>query len=122
MKTIQRSSNSGAKVKADAAKKNTKKHTTKKHPHVHPIRKRLRVECQGRPKSLHVRMSIEASSRLASLQGLCWRYGKRETVAALFDIAGLPAIEQYCKPYTEAARQERERARQSAAASRKVAE
>ena len=39
----------------------------------------------SRPMAMRVRMTREVSSKVASIQGLIWRYGKRETMAELFE-------------------------------------
>ena len=45
---------------------------------------------------------------MASIQGLIWRYGKRETMAELFESVCLPALAEYVKPYAEQAKLDRE--------------
>ena len=62
----------------------------------------------SRPMALRVRMTREVSSKVASIQGLIWRYGKRETMAELFESVCLPALAEYVKPYAELAKLDRE--------------
>lgn len=60
-----------------------------------------------RPRKLEIRMSEESSNRLASIQGLIFRFGRKETMADLFEAVFLPALENYVKPYVEKAREQR---------------
>lgn len=60
-----------------------------------------------RPRKLEIRMSEEASNRLASIQGLIFRFGRKETMADLFERVMLPALETYVRPYVEKAREQR---------------
>ena len=62
----------------------------------------------SRPMAMRVRMTREVSSKVASIQGLIWRYGKRETMAELFESVCLPALDEYVKPYAEQAKLDRE--------------
>lgn len=61
-----------------------------------------------RPCITRFRMTKETSARLASIQGLIYRYGERETLAELFEKVCLPALAEYVKPYAEKARLDRE--------------
>ena len=61
-----------------------------------------------RPRKLEIRMSEESSNRLASIQGLIFRFGRKETMADLFESVLLQALEDYVKPYVEKAMAERE--------------
>lgn len=54
------------------------------------------------------RMTQRLSSELASIQGLCWRYGKRETLAELWESVMMPALRAHVRPYADRARDERE--------------
>lgn len=54
------------------------------------------------------RMTQRISSELASIQGLCWRYGKRETLAELFERVAMPAFRAHVRPYADRAKAERE--------------
>lgn len=58
----------------------------------------------SRPMAMRVRMTRGVSSKVASIQGLIWRYGKRETMAELFESVCLPALAEYVKPYAEQAK------------------
>ncbi len=53
------------------------------------------------------RMTQRLSGELASIQGLCWRYGKRETLAELFERVAMPAFREHVRPYADRARDER---------------
>lgn len=66
------------------------------------------VDSVSRPFAIKVRMTARSSARLASIQGLVWRWGKRETMAELFERACLPALEAYVEPYAQAAKLARE--------------
>lgn len=71
---------------------------------------RIRDEQDGsvtRPYSTRFRMTRETSKRLASIQGLCYRYGKRETLAELFERVCLPALAEFVKPYAAKAEEDR---------------
>ena len=71
---------------------------------------RKRGVCPGDETRTHrvsVRMTRSASAELASIQGLCWRFGKRETVASLFETVALPAMRAHVKPYAAAAKEAR---------------
>lgn len=72
---------------------------------------RKRHDHQGsvlRPRKLEIRMSEATSNRLASIQGLIFRFGHKETMADLFVKVMLPALEIYVEPYAEKARAQRE--------------
>lgn len=62
----------------------------------------------NRPCITRFRMTQEVSSRLASIQGLVFRYGHKETLAELFESVCLPALAEYVKPYSEQAKLDRE--------------
>lgn len=62
-----------------------------------------------RPRKMEIRMSEATSNRLASIQGLIFRFGHKETMADLFERVMLPALETYVKPYAERAKEQRER-------------
>ena len=73
---------------------------------------RKRHDHQGsalRPRKIEIRMSESTSNSLASIQGLIYRFGHKETMADLFEIVMLPALERYVEPYAERAREQRER-------------
>ena len=78
------------------------------------IRKRqAQAGSSARSHCVRIRMTAKTSNQLASLQGLCWRYGKRESLADLFERVALPAIQAHVRPYVEQAREARERAREA---------
>ena len=53
------------------------------------------------------RMTRRLSAELASLQGLCYAFGKKETLAELFERAAFPAIREYCRGYASKAKEGR---------------
>lgn len=72
---------------------------------------RKRHDHQGsilHPRKMEIRMSEATSNRLASIQGLIFRFGHKETMADLFVKVMLPALETYVRPYAEKARAQRE--------------
>lgn len=71
-------------------------------------RRNLNEGSETRPYGVRIRVTREVSARLASMQGLCWRYGKRETLADLFETACMPALADYVRPYADKAKAERE--------------
>ena len=67
---------------------------------------RKRRDSQGsnlRPRKIEIRATERVSNRFASIQGLIFRYGKKETIADLFENICIPALEEYVKPYAERA-------------------
>lgn len=62
-----------------------------------------------RPRKIEIRMSESSSNRLASIQGLLYRFGGRKTMAELFESVMLPALERYVEPYADRAREQREK-------------
>lgn len=69
---------------------------------------RKRHDHQGsilRPRKMEIRMDERTSNRLASVQGLIFRFGKKETMADLFETVMLPALEEYVRPYVALARE-----------------
>ena len=73
---------------------------------------RKRHDHQGsvlRPRKMEIRMSESTSNRLASIQGLIYRYGHKETMADLFETVMLPALERYVEPYADRATEQREK-------------
>lgn len=72
---------------------------------------RRRADNQGsvsHPRKLSVRMTIAESNELASIQGLLFRYGKKETISELFSKLFLPSLREYVKIYAEKAKAERQ--------------
>ena len=53
------------------------------------------------------RMTQRLSAELASMQGLCRRYGKRESLADLWESVCMPALRDHVRPYADRARDER---------------
>lgn len=69
------------------------------------IRKRNIVdEGRTRPYMARVRMNKATSSSLASIQGLCFAFGNKETLAELFEKVAMPALKKYVEGYAEKAR------------------
>lgn len=72
------------------------------------IRKRNPTEeSDPHPFCARVRMTRRVSGELASIQGLCWRYGNRETLAELWERVCMPALIKHVRPYADRARDER---------------
>ena len=67
----------------------------------------LNTGSETRPYGVRIRVTREVSARLASIQGLCWRYGKRETLADMWEAICMPALAAYVRPYADKARRER---------------
>lgn len=59
------------------------------------------------PRKVTIRVTECMSNRVASLQGLIYRYGKRETLSELFEKVMFPALREYVKPYAELAKTDR---------------
>ena len=70
-------------------------------------RRNLNTGSETRPYGVRIRVTRDVSARLASIQGLCWRYGKRETLADLFETACMPALADYVAKYADAAKADR---------------
>jgi hypothetical protein len=69
------------------------------------IRKRNIVdEGRTRPYIARVRMSKAISSKLASIQGLCYAFGNKESLAELFEKVAMPAFAKFVEKYAEKAR------------------
>ena len=71
---------------------------------------RKRRDSQGsnlRPRKIEIRATERVSNRFASIQGLIFRYGKKETIADLFENICIPALEEYVRPYAERAKADR---------------
>ena len=71
------------------------------------IRPRLSADECERAYGVHIRLAKRLSSELASIQGLCWRYGKRETLAELWEAVCMPALRAHVRPYADRAREDR---------------
>jgi len=68
---------------------------------------RKRTPNQGslkNPRKATIRMTERESGQLASIQGLCRAFGKRERLIDLWRKVAFPAIQEYVKPYVEAAK------------------
>ena len=75
--------------------------------HKRVIRKRNVTDEARRGYVARFRMTQRISGELASIQGLCWRYGKRETLADLWEAVCMPALRDHVRPYADRARDER---------------
>jgi hypothetical protein len=76
-------------------------------------KRRAQAGSSARSHCARIRLTAKASGQLASIQGLCYRFGKRESLAALFEAVCLPALKAYVSPYANRAREARERAREA---------
>ena len=81
---------------------------TAKIDHRRVIRKRNVTDEARRGYVARFRMTQRISGELASIQGLCWRYGKRETLAELWEAVCMPALADYVRPYADRAKAARE--------------
>ena len=73
----------------------------------HVIRKRNVSDGLRRGYVARFRMTQRLSAELASMQGLCRRYGKRESLADLWENVCMPALRDHVRPYADRARDER---------------
>ena len=72
------------------------------------IRRRTKNEgSETRPRKITVRVTESVSNKTASIQGLCRRWGKRETLAELYESVMLPALADYAAKYADAAKADR---------------
>lgn len=79
----------------------------KRRPEKTPSGIRRRRESGGdklRTRRLSVRMTERLSSEVASIQGLVRSFGRRETIAELFEAVAMPAIRAHVRGYAQAAR------------------
>lgn len=68
------------------------------------IRKRNEHDGKVRSYFAKVRMNRDTSKELASIQGLCYAFGERESLATLFEKVAMPALRRHAKRYAEKAR------------------
>ena len=80
---------------------------TAKIDHRRVIRKRNVTDEARRGYVARFRMTQRISGEQASIQGFCWRYGKRETLADLFENVCMPALREHVRPYADRAREDR---------------
>ena len=81
--------------------------TEKKNLDARRFRIRKRSATPGderRTHLLHVRLTQRHSAEVASIQGLCYAHGHRETIARLFEKVALPALREYVRPYADKAK------------------
>ena len=70
-------------------------------------RVRRRTRNQGslcHPRKVTIRLTERLSNELASIQGLIWRWGHRETMSRIFEKELMPRLREYVRPYAEKAR------------------
>ena len=60
-----------------------------------------------RPRKIEIRMTRELSAKVASIQGLIYKYGKRETMADIFENVLFPVLSAYVTPLVEQAKADR---------------
>ena len=76
------------------------------------IRRRTKNEGSvTRPRKITMRVTVGVSNKTASIQGLCRRWGKRETLAELWEVVCMPALAEYVRPYADKAKAAREAAK-----------
>lgn len=63
-----------------------------------------------RPRKLQIRATVAVSNEVASIQGLIFKYGHKETLADIFENVLLPRLKEYVRPYVDMARADREAA------------
>lgn len=68
-----------------------------------------------RPRKMEIRLTKELSSKVASIQGLMFKYGGRETMADVFEKVLFPALQSYVAPYVEQAKADRMAAKEGVA-------
>jgi len=68
-----------------------------------------------RPRKMEIRLTRELSSKVSSIQGLIYKYGKRETMADIFETVLFPVLRSYVAPYVEQAKADRESQKEGAA-------
>ena len=61
-----------------------------------------------RPRKMEIRLTRELSSKVSLIQGLIFKYGKRETMADIFEKVLFPVLSAYVAPYVERAKSDRE--------------
>lgn len=60
-----------------------------------------------RPRKIEIRLTRELSGKVASIQGLIYKYGKRETMADIFERVLFPVLSAYVAPLVERAKADR---------------
>lgn len=72
------------------------------------VRRRTRNQgSEAHPRKLTIRMTEQLSNSVASIQGLIYKYGKRETMADIFETVLFPVLRSYVAPYVEKAKADR---------------
>lgn len=64
-------------------------------------------EANPYPLFAHIRMSRSVSATLMKYQGLCRKFGRKESLRQLFEEVCMPALSEYVKPYAKAAAEAR---------------
>jgi len=67
-----------------------------------------------RPRKMEIRLTQGLSGKVASIQGLIYKYGKRETMADIFENVLFPVLSAYVAPLVERARADREAQKETA--------
>ena len=76
--------------------------------HAQKIRRRTDNAGSGaHHRKITVRVTTDVSNEVASIQGLMYAFGRRETLAEVFERVLLPAWREYVKPYAERAKMAR---------------
>ena len=60
-----------------------------------------------RPRKIEIRMTRDLSAKVASIQGLIYKYGKRETMADIFENVLFPVLSAYVAHLVELAKADR---------------
>lgn len=67
-----------------------------------------------RPRKMEIRLTRELSGKVASIQGLIYKYGNRETMADIFENVLFPVLNAYVAPLVERAMADREAQKETA--------
>ena len=95
--------------------KTTNHKTTNNNAKARNRRRRIRPRTRNQGSNLHprkvtIRLTARLSNELASIQGLIWRWGKRETISSIWEKVLMPKLREYVQPYAERAREARREA------------
>lgn len=60
-----------------------------------------------RPRKIEIRLTRELSSKIASIQGLIFKYGGKRTMADIFEKVLFPVLSAYVAPLVERAKADR---------------
>ena len=70
-------------------------------------RRTLNQGSAPRPRKVTIRITKRLSSELASIQGLVYAFGRRETLADMFERVLMPRLRSYVRPYADRAKRAR---------------